>query len=211
LGLVDLPVVPLGRPRGERADAARNREHLLGVAREMLTEYGPEHLTMDCLAERAGLGKGTVFRRFGSRGGIFRALLDDDSRAFQASVLSGPPPLGPGADPVARLIAFGRGRIAFLLEHHAILRGTLERTQPAPAGEAGFTHAHVRMLLRRADLGFQDLEVLTLQLTAALEGPPLLYLSMEEPGSSAEFTSRLGDSWQFLIEGVTRTEGAGPG
>jgi polyketide synthase 12 len=67
------------------------------------------------------------------------------------------------------------------------------------------------MLLRRADLGFQDLEVLTLQLTAALEGPPLLYLSTEEPGSSAEFTSRLGDSWQFLIEGVTRTEGAGPG
>jgi len=203
--------VPLGRPRGERADAARNREHLLDVARQMLAEYGAEHLTMDCLAERAGLGKGTVFRRFGSRGGIFRALLDDDSRAFQESVLSGPPPLGPGADPVARLIAFGRARIAFLLEHHAILRGTLERTLPVPAGEAGFTHAHVRMLLRLADLGFQDLEVLTWQLTAALEGPALLYLSAEEPDSSQEFTSRLGDSWQFLLEGVARAEGAGPG
>jgi AcrR family transcriptional regulator len=204
---VDLPLVPLGRPRGERADAMRNREHLLDVARTMLAQEGAEHLTMDCLAERAGLGKGTVFRRFGSRAGIFRALLDDGSRTFQERVLSGPPPLGPGAGPVARLIAFGRERAAFLLEHHAIVRGTLERGQPVPAGEAGFTTAHVRMLLRQADLGFPYLETLTLQLVAALEGPPLLYLSTQEPGASDEVAGRLGDSWQFLIERVCRYSG----
>jgi polyketide synthase 12 len=45
---------------------------------------------MDRLAERAGLGKGTVFRRFGTRAGIFAALLDDDERAFQEQVLAGP-------------------------------------------------------------------------------------------------------------------------
>jgi AcrR family transcriptional regulator len=201
-------VVPLGRPRGERADAVRNREHLLDVAREMLAACGAEHLTMDSLAEQAGLGKGTVFRRFGSRAGIFYALLEDDSRAFQERVLSGPPPLGPGADPVARLIAFGREQIAFILAHHAIFRGTLARNQPIPAGGSGFTSAHVGMLLRLADLGFQDLEMLTMQLTAALDGPPLLYLTTEEPRASEDLAKRLGDSWQFLIEGIARYCGA---
>jgi polyketide synthase 12 len=79
----------------ERADAARNRRHLLATARDMLAEQGADQLTMDGLAERAGLGKGTVFRRFGTRAGIFRALLDDAERAFQEQVISGPPPPSP--------------------------------------------------------------------------------------------------------------------
>jgi polyketide synthase 12 len=76
----------------------------------MLSEQATDRLTMDGLAERAGLGKGTVFRRFGTRAGIFQALLDDDERAFQQWVLSGSPPLGPGAAPLERLIAYGRAR-----------------------------------------------------------------------------------------------------
>ena len=57
----------------------------------MLAADGADKLTMDGLAERAGLGKGTVFRRFGTRAGIFRALLDDAERSFQELVLTGPP------------------------------------------------------------------------------------------------------------------------
>src|SRR5215469_579598 len=113
--------MPAGRAEpAERADAARNRRLLLAAAREMLAEDGADKLTMDGLAERAGLGKGTVFRRFGSRAGIFRALLDAEEHAFQEQVLSGPPPLGPGAAPLERLIAYGRGRAAFLIRHRVI-------------------------------------------------------------------------------------------
>ena len=104
--------VPWGTIPAERADAARNRRHLLATAREMLAARGADTLTMDGLAERAGLGKGTVFRRFGTRAGIFRALLDDAERAFQEQVLSGPPPLGPGAPPLDRLVAYGQARVA---------------------------------------------------------------------------------------------------
>ena len=129
-----MPVLSLGAPPAERADAVRNRRHLLASAREMLAEEGADKLTMDALAERAGLGKGTVFRRFGSRAGIFHALLDDDERAFQEQVLSGPPPLGPGAAPVDRLIAYGRARVAFLIEHREIARAALDGSQPIPAG-----------------------------------------------------------------------------
>src|ERR1700761_3303754 len=107
---MNLPV-SWGPPPAERADAARNRRHLLATAREMLAEQGADRITMDALAERAGLGKGTVFRRFGTRAGIFQALLDDDERDFQGQVLSGPPPLGPGAPALERLIAYGHARI----------------------------------------------------------------------------------------------------
>lgn len=63
---MDHSVLPLGVPRVERADTIRNRLHLLATAREMLAELGTDKLTMDGLAERAGLGT----RRFGTRGDL---------------------------------------------------------------------------------------------------------------------------------------------
>ncbi|MGW7353675.1 TetR/AcrR family transcriptional regulator [Streptomyces sp. NPDC054784] len=198
-------LVPFGKPRAERADAARNREQLLRAAREMLTELGAEQVTMDGLAERAGLGKGTVFRRFGTRAGIFRALLDADERAFQEEVLSGPPPLGPGADPVARLIAYGRARITFLHRHFAVSRAALDRGRPVPVGDASLSQLHLRMLLGRAVPDVPDLDILTLQLSAALEGPLLLYLSMGgSPDPPPEADRALGDGWQVLVERLVR-------
>src|SRR3984893_6850780 len=98
--------VTWGSPPAERADAARNRRLLLATAREIIAGHGAGQLTMDGLAERAGLGKGTVFRRFGSRAGIFQALLDHDERDFQQQVLYGPAPLGTGAPAPDRLIAY---------------------------------------------------------------------------------------------------------
>ncbi|AEM81137.1 TetR/AcrR family transcriptional regulator [Streptomyces violaceusniger] len=202
---MDHPVVPLGQPRAERVDAARNRRRLLNTAREMIAEVGAEKVTMDGLAERAGLGKGTVFRRFRTRAGVFHALLDEDERAFQEQVLYGPPPLGPGADPAERLIAYGRARIAFLLERHALARAALDRAQPIPAGEAVFSPAHIRVLLRQARPDCPDSDSLALQLAAALEGPILLYLVMPERAEATRHFERLADSWQVLVQGVCRT------
>lgn len=200
------PVVSWGAPPSERADAARNRVHLLATAREMLAEMGADKLTMDGLAERAGLGKGTVFRRFGTRAGIFQALLDDDERGFQEQVLSGPPPLGPGAAPLDRLIVYGRARIRFLIQHRDIARATLDGHQRVPAGsQSPISQVHIRMLLAQMDLGPADLDVLALQLTAALDGPLLLYLSgpdLTEPAHERE--ERLAQGWRDLIQRVAR-------
>ena len=84
---MSVPVVPFGEPRPPRADAVRNRERMLAVARDVLAERGATGITMDGLAERAGLGKGTAFRAFGTRAGIFRALLEADEVAFQTAVM----------------------------------------------------------------------------------------------------------------------------
>jgi polyketide synthase 12 len=202
--------VHFGQPRAERADAVRNREHLLNTARQMIAEQGVDKVTMDGLAERACLGKGTVFRRFGSRAGIFRALLDADERAFQEAALSGPPPLGPGAEPLERLIAYGRARVDFLIEHHAIAQACFERNRPVPVGDPSMSQLHIRVLLREAG-PMPHLNGVAVQLTAALEGPLLLYLS--RPESEAEGESReeirafLGDAWETLIERLVAPRG----
>jgi polyketide synthase 12 len=195
-----------GQPRAERADAARNRRHLLATAREMLAERGADKLTMDGLAERAGLGKGTVFRRFGTRAGIFHALLDDDERDFQERVLTGPPPLGPGAPPLDRLIAYGRARIDFLIRHREIARAALDGREPIPAGsQTPISRAHIRFLLAEILLGAVDLDVLATQLTAALDGPLLLYLSSAALTQSApQVSERLGTGWENLVTRVCR-------
>jgi AcrR family transcriptional regulator len=206
VGFVDQRTVPLGAPRAERADAVRNRRHLLATAREMLERQGADTLTMDALAEQAGLGKGTVFRRFGTRAGIFQALLDDDERAFQEQVLAGPPPLGPGAPPIDRLIAYGRARAAFLIEHREIARAALDGSQPVPAGaQTPVSQMHIRVLLAQIPLGPADLDVLAMQLTAALDGPLLLYLSASDlTGASAQTAEPIAQGWQDLVRRVCR-------
>lgn len=195
-----------GAPQTERADAARNRQHLLATAREMLAEVGADRITMDALAERSGLGKGTVFRRFGTRAGIFGALLDDSERAFQEQVLAGPPPLGPGAPPFERLVAYGQARIHLLMEHQEIARAALGGRQPIPAGaQTPLSQTHIRMLLGQLDLGPADLDLLAVQLTGALDGPLLLFM---QPTAEAPLSQRverkLAESWQDLVRRVCR-------
>lgn len=94
-GLIGLPVtdsVPV-----ERGDAARNRALLLAAARRLIDERGANTVTMDDVATAAGVGKGTLFRRFGSRAGLMIVLLDEDEKTEQRAFMFGPPPLGPGA------------------------------------------------------------------------------------------------------------------
>jgi AcrR family transcriptional regulator len=135
------PQLP-SRDAAERSDAARNRERLLMAARELIGECGAEGLTMDRLAEQAGVGKGTIFRRFGSRAGLMLTLLSESEAAFQERYMFGPPPLGPGAPGLQRLIAFGVERIAYIMEFGELVRARKTRRAgvsnplPRPCGTA---------------------------------------------------------------------------
>jgi Bacterial regulatory proteins, tetR family len=51
---------------------------------------------MEQVAAAAGVGKGTVFHRFGNRTGLMYALMVERAQALEEAVRSGPPPLGPG-------------------------------------------------------------------------------------------------------------------
>ena len=130
----DLPLIADGPPPRERADAARNRLRILEAAAKLVDERGIEHVSMEDVACTAGVGTGTLYRRFGDRAGLALALLEEDSREFQDALISGPPPLGPGVPAVQRLQAFGPAYID-VMERHAdllVAAGAIERDGRGP-------------------------------------------------------------------------------
>jgi AcrR family transcriptional regulator len=139
-------------PPKERADAARNRAAVLEAAARLFAEQGVEAVSMDQVAAAAGVGKGTLFRRFGDKSGLAAALLDARERVLQEAVLHGPPPLGPGAPADERLAAFLNAYLDYLLEHLALVRMSETATPGARyrIGAYRFWHHHVAILLATA-------------------------------------------------------------
>jgi AcrR family transcriptional regulator len=105
--------LPVSGPPPERADARRNRLRILEAAADLIGEQGFDQVTIDDIAQRAEVAKGTVFHRFGNRAGLAVALLDERERRLQDMLLTGPPPLGPGAPPEERLVGFLRALTDF--------------------------------------------------------------------------------------------------
>src|SRR3954468_23525539 len=118
------PLLPVGPPAApvERADAARNRKRVLDAAAALFAQHGVDGVTMDDVVAAAGVGKGTVFRRFGDKSGLAAALLDERERELQAAILSGEPPLGPGASSRDRVIAFFDAYVGYLATHLELIR-----------------------------------------------------------------------------------------
>ncbi len=186
----------LDAPPRERRDAARNRVALLGAAERLIAHCGIDAVTMDAVAEAAGVGKGTVFRRFESREGLMGALLNHSETEWQAAVLEGPPPLGPGAEPWERLLAFGRSRLERTLRQADLIRH---------AGRAGtrsyaaysFAAMHARYLL--GELGVTgDIALLATALMAPLEAP-ILEQQVRIEGLQVE---RVVDGWSELARRI---------
>lgn len=115
-GASDLPVLGAAAPP-ERSDAARNRLKVLAAAERLFDEHGVQNVAMDDIARAAGVGKGTLYRRFGDKSGLAQALLSERERELQAAMIKGPPPLGPGADPADRLTAFATTYAEFVARH----------------------------------------------------------------------------------------------
>lgn len=90
--------------RKERVDAARNRETVLAAAGRLLDAADdPDEVTMDAIAQAAGVGKGTLFRGFGDRTGLLQALAAQRGTALQATLQDSRQ--GADRDPVAQVIA----------------------------------------------------------------------------------------------------------
>jgi len=141
-------------PAKERSDAARNREAILDAAARLFRDNGVEAVSMDAIAAAAGVGKGTLFRRFGDKSGLAVALLDTRERELQEAILFGPAPLGPGdgeaeVSAAQRLEAFVNAYLDYVLGHLDLVR--VSETGSAGSrykiGAYRFWHRHVALLL----------------------------------------------------------------
>jgi len=140
----------------ERADAARNRQRILAAAGRLFASCGPANVTMDDIAKAAGVGRGTLYRRYPDRAAIATALLDSHERELQAKLLAGDPPLGPGAPPVARLAAFYEAMVELLERHAHLVLGAETGRSRFQTGAYGFWRAHMRALLADAEAPVPD-------------------------------------------------------
>ncbi|WP_433198020.1 TetR/AcrR family transcriptional regulator [Nocardia sp. CA-107356] len=131
----------------ERADAARNRAKVLAAAAELFATRDPRTVTMDDIAKAAGVGRGTLYRRYPDRNSIAVALLDEHERALQEKLLRGDPPLGPGAAPAERLAAFYAAMVELLDGHADLVLGAETGGARFATGAYGFWFLHVRSLL----------------------------------------------------------------
>jgi AcrR family transcriptional regulator len=177
---VELPLSNTAPP--ERADAARNRTRILESAARLFSEHDGRELTMERIAQAAGVGKATLYRRYPDVPSIAVALLDEHERELQDQLLRGDPPLGPGAPPGERLAAF-YGAMLELLEHHghlALAAETGERRYQT--GAYGAWATHVRGLL--AEAGLDDHPALVDALLAPLA--PDVHLHQRRSGLTAE-------------------------
>jgi AcrR family transcriptional regulator len=200
----ELPVV--GAPRRERADAARNRRKVLAAARRLFAERGVANVTMEEVARAAGVGKGTVFHRFGDRAGLALALLDDRERELQEAVLHGDPPLGPGAPPRERLTAFLDSLLDFTVEHAELLIAA-DSGRPGGrylTGAYASWHRHVVLLLPELRPG-ADAAMLAHALLAPLAADLVRHLTQEE-GVEVE---RIASALREVVGGFTARP-AGP-
>ena len=192
---LELTVVNMPDTPTERADAARNRNLLLAAAKALIDNHGAAAVTMDAVARKAGVGKGTVFRRFGNRTGLMLALLDHSEADLQRAFLSGPQPLGPGAPPLERLVAYGRARLTMTVNHLDVL---LEAESGNPDHLSHPVHTmstqHVTLLLR--DIGAQGrLDVLALAIQAPLEAQTVRHL-VEVAGLAP---AQIADDWERYV------------
>jgi AcrR family transcriptional regulator len=186
-----LPI--LGQDVRERSDAARNRQALLEAAQRLVASCGVDGVTMDAVAASAGVGKGTVFRRFGSRAGLMAALVDQFEFDWQARVIGGPPPLGPGAPARDRLMAFGRSRLEQNLRSAALIRAAMNGAPIRNYAVYSFGATHLRYLLDQLDVA-GDVALLATDLLAPLE-VAILEQQIEIEGMPVE---RIVAGWEDL-------------
>lgn len=69
--------VPPARARSLRRDAERNRQRILDAAREVFAAHGLD-AGLNEVARHAGLGVGTVYRRFPEKQTLVEAVLEDE-------------------------------------------------------------------------------------------------------------------------------------
>lgn len=171
-----------------RADAERNRLRILDAAAELFAERGLQ-VSLDDVAERAGVGVGTVYRRFADREALIDALFQARVEEFIGIAKEA----AADPDPWAGLTRF----IELGAEFHGRNRAVKELMFSARDGREWVdrVRARIRPLVGRMVKAAQEQGRLRPDLHTL--DIPMITLML---ASAAEFTDGLGtESWRRLV------------
>ncbi|MDP4331792.1 helix-turn-helix domain-containing protein [Curtobacterium sp. A7_M15] len=149
-----------------RADAARNRELILQTARKCFAERGLS-VTLNDIAHEAGVGVGTVYRRFADKDSLIEALLATKFEAMNDAAARA----ADETDPRESLRVYLMGVFEFRARDRALADAIVRagRSRPSIVQERDRLETQVSEIIRRArDAGvvragfdYRDLPMLT--------------------------------------------------
>jgi AcrR family transcriptional regulator len=192
---------PAAATRRLRADARRNHEQLLVAARDVFVERGPG-APLEEVARRAGVGIGTLYRRFADRQSLLRAVVQD---ALARTIEAAEQALAEEADGFAALVRYMHAALELKVSAiiPLVIDTEVDDERLAPAREAGAAlvqrivdAAHRDGTLAR-DVTFADIGTLLVRLARPLPGPI-------PPEANDRFAHRHLD---LLIEGLRYRDG----
>ena len=142
-----------GEARPERRDAAERRRRILGAARELFGEKGVDAVSMYEVGRTAGVGQGTLYRRYEHKGALCSALLAESAERFAEDIRA----RDEGGEPALDLLEYLLVRLVNFNEENGPLLGAM---RDAAGGERrhtmyrgpfyGWLRETVTTLLRRA-------------------------------------------------------------
>lgn len=191
---------------GERRDAAESRRRILGAARALFEERGVDAVSMHEIGRAAGVGQGTLYRRFEHKGALCAALLGEEIGDLHEETRSR---IGSGEGTASESLVWFLGRLVDFNERNAPLLGAI---RDAAGGERrvemyrnpfyAWLRATVGVLLSRAveeeEIPRLDLDYLADVLLGALNIDLYLY-QRHELGMNRE---RIVAALRGLLDGL---------
>ncbi|MFB7053051.1 TetR/AcrR family transcriptional regulator [Streptomyces vinaceus] len=162
--------------RPERADAQRNREAVLAAADALFAaSSSPHSVSMDDIAAAAGVGKGTLFRRFGDRSGLIGAVIASRLEPLSRAVREAQD--AAASSPRERVLKLLDASLSFKIENRNLMVAAEDAGVGSPyqAGHYGWWHGTLRAELEQVP-GVGDADFAAHALLAAIRADLVTHL-----------------------------------
>lgn len=189
--------------RPERADAARNRRAVLAAADALFTDAGPsDDVSMDQIAIAAGVGKGTLFRRFGDRRTLLLELYALRLEPLRSGMFAQDAPLGTDAPTNIRIPAILQATARFKLANASLMHALESQAATSLFSSPWYQEIHnlIDNLLQIE--GLHDHSYVAHSLLGSVRADLLRHLSVDMKTPTPVIERQIADTFEKLMRPV---------